>query len=66
MLTLDVVKSCHMVAGNRLLSSIFRSMISEGGSLSALIDEIKIIYILMEYEVAVYERGIGKCVSSWE
>ena len=41
-------------------------MIYEGGSLGALTDEINIIYILMEYEVAVYERGSGKCVSSWE
>ena len=59
MLTLDAVKSCHMVASK---TSIFRSMIYEGGSL----DEINIINILMEYEVAVYERGTGKSVTSWE
>ena len=34
-------------------------MIYEGGSLGALLDEINIIYPHMEYEVVVYEQGIG-------
>ena len=41
-------------------------MIYEGGPLGALTNEINIIYILMEYEVDVYEWGTGKCVSSWK
>ena len=61
MLTLDVVKSCHMVAGNELLSLEVWS--EKGGSLPlhklSLSDEINIICPHMEYEVVVYKQGTG-------
>ena len=57
MLTLDVVKSCHMVAGNGVLYFEVWSMEED---LSRWTDRWnQHIYLHMEYEVVVYEQGTG-------
>ena len=63
MLTLDVLKSCHVAIGNGIMYLEVWSMeecLSVHGQMKST------LYVLMEYEVVVYERETRKVVSSWE